>query len=102
MSRVIAFDIDGVLTEREGIEIYRNLQEGDDTVGIVSARSRDNTIEFMVENDLSSDFMRSSPFKGSELAKIRKEFSADEYIYYGSWLRDRIHASIARWEYKQI
>lgn len=26
----------------------------------------------------------------------------NEYIYFGSWLRDRFHAKIAYWEYEQI
>lgn len=102
MTDVIAFDIDGVLTSTHGIREFNDLQEEDNVVGIVSARSREGIISFIVENNLDPDFIRSSKLKGMELRQIRDSRTGDNYIYYGSWLRDRIHAVVAMWEYRQI
>lgn len=102
MVRVVAFDIDGALTEPMGIELFKKFRDEGDIVGIVSARPRDSVIEFIVDNNLDPEFVRSTPFKGTELRKIKDNRSGEEYIYYGSWLRDRIHAVIAGWKYEQI
>lgn len=102
MVDVIAFDVDGALTEQKGIELFKKFRDGGDIVGIVSARPKDNVMDFIVENNISPDFMRSTPFKGTELRKIRQNRTGENYIYYGSWLRDRIHATIAGWEYEQL
>lgn len=101
---VIAFDIDGALTEQGGVERFKELQTDDNViVGIVTARSIDDRNQFVRENNLNPDFARSTRIKYKELNQIQNVFlNADNFIYIGSWFRDRFAAWIAGWEYKQL
>lgn len=100
--KVIAFDVDGALTEDEGMSEYTRVKNQENTVGIVSARSMTGINEFIVNNNIKPDFRRSSMLKVRELRSIMDEFEAEEYIYYGSWLRDRVAANLAGWQYRKI
>lgn len=102
MTKVVAFDIDGALTTDEGIRRYKEALKTDAKVGIVSARSVNNIMEFMLDNNIEADFVRSAQLKGMELRRIESRFQPDEMIYYGSWFRDRVHARLSGWEYRQI
>lgn len=98
MTQVFAFDIDGALTEQEGITKFRTLMEREDVrVGIVSARTEENANEFIQENNLKPDFVKTGVLKGRLLGEV-----ADEGVYVGSWARDRFHAKMAGWDYTQI
>lgn len=100
--RVIAYDIDGVLTTHEGINEYRRREDNDDITGIVSARTSRDIESFINDKNISPDFKESALLKGIKLRRLKSKHDADEYIYYGSWFKDRVQAAIAGWEYKQI
>jgi len=104
--RIVAFDIDGVLTTEQGMEKYNELHSDPNVVlGIITARDKQSAIEFTKENNLqgSFTFLRSTQLKGEEMRNVKRLFSnAQSYTYYGSWFRDRAHAFLAGWEYKQL
>jgi len=103
MARVVAFDIDGSLSTQEGAELYQKLKREGATVGIVTARGPIRAQQFVDDRGMSPDFVRSAYIlKGQKLSEIKDQYPADSYTYYGSWSRDRIHAKIAGWEYKEI
>jgi len=97
-SGVHAFDIDGALTKEEGKQQFRELQNKRFVgVGIVTARPEGDMQTFIEENNLQPDFARSGTFKGRILMGV-----SDNGTYHGSWFRDRVHASLAGWEYEEV
>lgn len=103
MPQIIAFDIDGALTEPSGIQKFREVSKRRDVVaGIISARSKRSTTEFVQETNLDPEFTIATPFKGMQMRKLSRELGGRDNVYYGSWLRDRLHTSVAGWEYKQL
>lgn len=102
---IVAFDIDGALTDDGAVGLYRRTQHRRNVkVGIVTARTKRSAQEFVQETDLDTDFLMATQFKGQALQEVENMFSGDveQKIYYGSWARDRLHARIAGWEYKQL
>ena len=98
MTRAVGFDIDGVLTTDEGMELYQEMKDDPDvTVHIVTARNRTLARDFVFQNQLEPNSIHPTQFKGRALRGI-----ADSGTYYGSWFRDRIHARAAGWEYEQL
>lgn len=102
--RIAVFDIDGTLTTDEGMEQYKKEKRKAPTtvVGIVSARSQASIDEFVEENDLKPDFARSAKLKGIQLWQLKHEWTPDEMIYYGSWVRDRAHSLLAGVDYQEF
>lgn len=102
--KVIAFDIDGALTDEGGVETYRSFSErGQFITGIVTSRTKSRMNDFIEKNNLETDFEVSAHLKGQALTAIANDHpEADEYMYYGSWIRDRLHSRIAGWQYKQL
>lgn len=95
---VYAFDIDGALTSKEGLERYREVKDLRNVrVGVVSARSKRSALNFLDKTGLQPDFIRTGAMKGRILRDI-----SDSGVYIGSWVRDRFHAKVAGWEYSQI
>lgn len=100
---LVAFDIDGVLTTREGLTEYKQFMSRDNTtLGVVSARNRDSIDEFIEQSGVKTDFRRSSKLKGITLMNLSDMYNPDEKVYYGSWAKDRVQALLAGWEYKQL
>lgn len=104
MVSLIAFDIDGALTDKEGLDKFRELQNRSGVrVGIVTSRPKRSMEEFIQETNIRPAFAHSAIFKGIELRNIAQDTSnVERKIYYGSWVRDRFHSTVAGWEYKQI
>lgn len=98
MPEVVAFDIDGVLTTDEGMELYREFKADPNvSVHVVTARNKTLARDFVFQNDLEPDSLHYTQLKGQALSNI-----SDSGTYYGSWARDRVHARVAGWDYKQI
>lgn len=104
VTQVIAYDIDGVLTTTKGLNKYKSDHMDDDNaVGIVTARKGPRKTDFITEISPAPDFTSKTRAKTFELQKIKREFpDADEYIYYGSNVRDRIAATTARWTFRSL
>lgn len=102
-NRVIAFDIDGALTTREGMRLWNEQKDrAGHTLGIVSARNEDEIEQFIQDSNISPEFTRSTRLKGVTLSNMKDEFDADEFLYVGSWTRDRLAAVIGGWEYQEL
>lgn len=98
---VVAFDIDGVLTRDEGMQIFRRFKRRDDTtVGIVSSRPQGSINNFIERNNLDVSFAKSAFVKSIPLRSIKESFDDERYIYYGSWFRDRVASKVSGWEYR--
>lgn len=102
MSNVIAFDIDGALTEQRQRELFQQFKQEDNRVGIVTARSEIGLSEFLDTQPLHPTFARATRIKSLTLREIKRQYEADEYIYYGSWMRDRVASALAGWDYRQV
>lgn len=99
---VIAYDIDGVLTSEEGRMDFKRSLESENTVGIVTARSESEAKRFIEEQMMNPAFVRSTNIKFMTLDKLKAEIEDDKYVYIGSWMRDKIAAKLAGWEYRQL
>lgn len=102
MTKLVAFDIDDALTDEDGMNKWQEKKEEADYIGIVSARPPEGIDWFLSGNDIDADFIRSSILKGMELRKLAREYDTDEKLYFGSKMKDRVHARLAGWEYKQL
>lgn len=103
MPDVIAFDIDGMLTEPRGVDEFRQAKERRNVVvGVLSGRTKRSITQFVNRTDLNPDFTRSAFWKGIELNKLSDEFGGRNNVYYGSNLKDRVQAKRAGWEYEQL
>lgn len=101
--KVTAFDIDGALTEAGHVQMFKELQnKRNHSVGIITARPRVEMQRFVEETNLQPDFAHSVGLKGIKMMDIEEQMPADQYKYYGSWFRDRIHATVSGWEYEQL
>lgn len=102
-STVYAFDIDGVLTNQEGMQLFNEVKRRSGTaVGIVTTRSREGLEKFVSDNNLNPDFIDSTTFKAHRLSTIKRSRDADELVYVGSWFRDRVATRLAGWKYQQV
>jgi hypothetical protein len=104
MDRVVAFDIDGALDTDKGFEEYQLAKATgkDNVVGIVTGRSETMAMAFLADSRLSPDFLETGFFKTWKLRDLKKEYDAEEYVYFGSWMKDRVAAQLAGWEYKEL
>lgn len=106
MADLVAFDIDGVLTKEEGMDILlEQAQTTDNIVGIITARPEIERKEFVFGKGLCAkelDFATSATFKGRAMRSLEERFNTSSGVYYGSWTRDRVHAALAGWEYHQL
>lgn len=102
-TKVVAFDIDGALTKEEGVEKFNEEKLMGNYVCIVAARPPSMMRDFIKSSSIKPCFAKSAPiFKGQRLRMIKRDTTADKYVYYGSWERDGIHALFAGWEYKEL
>lgn len=100
---IYAFDIDGVLTEDEGMELYNEtVGKPGVEVGIVTARDKAETEAFIRDNNLDPAFVDAVDLKFNELMVIKRASDAEEFVYVGSYIRDRIAARVSGWEYIQV
>jgi len=105
-SVVIAYDIDGALTNDD---VKQQFIDDADTkkviTGIITARSEDGLDNFLAVNPdilVNAEFRVSSRVKVMALNQVKDMYPhADEYMYVGSYIRDRAAAMVAGWEYRQ-
>lgn len=100
MPHLVAFDIDGVLTEKKGRKLYREKRSEGHTVGVITARPMESAQEFIDKYNLNPAFIRSSPFKGKVMRDLSNKYDREEYVYYGSWMKDQFQTMIAGWDYR--
>jgi len=92
----IAFDIDGTLTESHVISIYRSLEDKYD-IAIVTRRTPPLADEFITEEGLSPDIVRSGAIKSIPLSNI--EGTGEVNVYIGNRLTDYLFASLSGWKF---
>lgn len=102
VTRVIAYDIDGALTQEQTLNQYKaDHRDDENAVGIVTSRTGARKQDFVTNITPAPDFVNKTRVKALELAKIKREFpDAEEYIYVGSNQRDRVAAGTARWQFR--
>lgn len=103
--KVVAFDIDGTLTEPEGMELFRELSGRKEIfVGVISRRRPSKAVEFIKENNLQINFEEMGFIKTIPLLQQKAGFFlvADEFIYIGNRTMDRIASAVTMWRFVHI
>lgn len=102
MTRVVAFDIDGTLTEPRVRAKFRELSEREDTfVGVISSRTPAEAIRFIKEHNIQIDFEEMGFFKTVPLLRQKAGFFfvGEEFIYVGNTPRDAFASFVTGWEF---
>lgn len=100
MTDVVAFDIDGTLTDDTVLGIYRNLSLNTSVkTGIVTRRPEPLMDEFINENFISTDFAYSRVVKSIAFEDIEKRFDSNSFTYVGNRITDCIYAKVSGWEF---
>lgn len=104
---VVAYDIDGALTKksvRDGFIEDSNTKKV--TPGVITSRSKREMDEFFAFHPdilVNSEFNVPARVKVTALRNVKAEYPwADKYIYKGSWVRDKLAAKLAGWEYSAL
>lgn len=104
---VEGYDIDGVLTEEENREKFLKSAETKKVIPIIITGRNDKELGEFLQKHPEIEEKSRAEFNGSiKIQRLREAKEkwplADRHIYYGSWIRDRIIAKIAGWEFKQL
>jgi len=98
MLDVIAYDIDGTLTNTNVIETYKQLPTWVDK-GIITRRPPSLRDKFIQTNGLKTDFRRSSFFKTIGLRSVGRQYSGEK-LYIGNRISDSVYTSLASWQFQ--
>lgn len=99
---IVAFDIDGTLTEQPVLDLYKELNSTQGfTVGVVTRRPPTLSQKFIEDNELDTEFVRNRWFKSIAFNNIEQEIQAGRYIYIGNRITDYSYARFSGWEYIQ-
>lgn len=100
---VVAFDIDGTLTNSDARRVYNSLQILDDvSVGIVTSNPPHLATRFSRDNNLEADFNQSALVKLRALLGLRMVFIGADVVYVGDTFRDKLSAKAAGWEFVHV
>lgn len=97
---VVAFDIDGTLTEDEVLKAYRELKNRNKiTTGIVTRRTPRLAQQFIEQNNLQPDFVRSRVVKSIAFNSLEDGLDGDKFIYVGNRFTDKWYAVLSGWQF---
>jgi len=99
MNIVVAFDIDGTLTEDSVMNVYKKLSRNSVKRGIITRRPPLLRNKFLSENNLSYKFARSAIVKSIPMHQIENQVDANKYIYIGNRVSDNMYSNIAGWKF---
>lgn len=101
--KVVAFDIDGTLTDEKGRAVYRKLEQKSGVkVGVITSRSHSEAKKFLSEYDLTYEFLDTNLVKYFPLRGRGITFSGNPEIYVGNTLRDMLSSTVAGWQFIHI
>lgn len=102
---VIAYDIDGALTEQGCRDDLLDKADGESNViGVLTARTDGGVHDFMVSHPRIAeavDFVTNQRPKALAMMDIEEKYDEDLLIYKGSWYLDKVNALVAGWEYTE-
>jgi len=97
---VVAFDIDGTLTEHKVLTAYKELKNRNGiTIGIVTRRPSSLSNEFIGNEDLQPEFVRNKVIKSIAFNSIEDDIDDDEFIYVGNRISDFGYAKLSGWDF---
>jgi phosphoglycolate phosphatase-like HAD superfamily hydrolase len=103
VDRVVAFDIDGTLTEQKAKDVYRKLyQKSGVTVGIITSNPRARAENFLDENDLQYEFLNANLLKFFPLRGQGLTFTGMKMTYVGNTARDMFAAKLTGWDFVHV
>jgi len=101
--KVVAFDIDGTLTEQKALDVYKKLeQQSGTTTGIITSKSKEQAKSFTEDNDLTYEFLDTNLLKFLPLRGRGITYSGNPEIYVGNTMRDMFSAKLAGWEFVHV
>lgn len=102
-TKIVAFDIDGTLTDDKTRAVYRKLEQKVGVkVGVITSRSRPEAEKFLDEHDLSYEFLDANLLKFFPLRARGITFSGNPEIYVGNTVRDMFTATLTGWEFIHV
>lgn len=103
VDRVVAFDIDGTLTEEQAMNVYRKLQRKNGvTVGVITSNPRLTAEQFLDKHDLKYEFLNTNLIKYFPLRGQGLTFADKKVTYVGNTARDMFAAKLAGWEFIHV
>lgn len=97
---VVAFDIDGTLTQDKVLTAYRELKNRDGiTIGIVTRRPQSYAQKFIEDNGLQPEFLKTRIVKTLAFEEIKDNIDDDNYIYVGNRISDFGYAKLSDWDF---
>lgn len=100
---VIAFDIDGTLTEDQEWNTYKQAhRDTDAAVGIITSRPSEFAEPFISELPMEPEFTKMQLQKMGAMFSIARQYPNGDKLYVGNTVRDSLATAWSGWDFTTI